>query len=256
MKKVALITGGGRGIGLGIAVSLAQEGCNIVVCDVHEEAVVADALAILREAGSDVLYCRTDVTDPVGRSSMLDTIQRRFGRLNVLVNNAGVAPAVRADLLDVTEESYDRVMRINLQGPFFLTQAVARWMIQQGQANNGFEACIVNISSVSATVASPNRGEYCLSKAGVSMATKLWAARLGEYGIPVYELRPGVIKTDMTAGVREKYDKLITEGLMIQPRWGMPQDIGKAVAMLVRGDLSYSTGQVILIDGGMTVQRL
>jgi len=256
MKKVALITGGGRGIGLGIAASLAQEGCTIVVCDVHEEAVVADALAILREAGSDVLYCRTDVTDPVGRSSMLDTIQRRFGRLNVLVNNAGVAPAVRADLLDVTEESYDRVMRINLQGPFFLTQAVARWMIQQGQANNGFEACIVNISSVSATVASPNRGEYCLSKAGVSMATKLWAARLGEYGIPVYELRPGVIKTDMTAGVREKYDKLITEGLMIQPRWGMPQDIGKAVAMLVRGDLSYSTGQVILIDGGMTVQRL
>lgn len=256
MKKVALITGGGRGIGLGIAASLAKEGCTIVVCDVHEEAVVADALVMLREGGSDVLYCRTDVTDAVGRSSMLDTIQRRFGRLNVLVNNAGVAPAVRADLLDVMEESYDRVMRVNLRGPFFLTQAVARWMIQQGQADNGFEACIVNISSVSATVASPDRGEYCLSKAGVSMATKLWAARLGEYGIPVYELRPGVIKTDMTAGVREKYDKLIAAGLMIQPRWGMPQDIGKAVAMLVRGDLPYSTGQVILIDGGMTVQRL
>jgi 3-oxoacyl-[acyl-carrier protein] reductase len=256
MKKVACITGAARGIGLGIATSLAIDGCDIAVCDVHEEAAVGDALCGLQSHGIDVLYCRADVTDPAARSAMLEKIEKRFGRLNVLVNNAGVAPLVRADVLEATEESYERVMRINLQGPYFLTQAVARWMIAQRRENSAHEACIVNISSVSATVASPNRGEYCISKAGVSMATKLWAARLGEYGIPVYEVQPGVIKTAMTAPVKEKYDNLIAAGLMIQPRWGLTEDVARAVAMLVRGDLAYSTGQVILIDGGMTVQRL
>jgi len=147
-------------------------------------------------------------------------------------------------------------MKINLQGPYFLTQAVAKWMIAQKDADPNFRGCIVNISSISATVASPSRGEYCISKAGVSMATKLWAARLGEFNIPVYEIRPGIIQTDMTAAVREKYDKLIAEGLLLQARWGLPEDVGRAVAMLVRGDLAYSTGQVILVDGGLTVQRL
>jgi 3-oxoacyl-[acyl-carrier protein] reductase len=163
---------------------------------------------------------------------------------------------VRADILEATEESYEWVMRINLQGPYFLTQAVANWMIEQRKAEGGFEACIVNVSSISSTVASPSRGEYCISKAGVSMATRLWAARLGEFGIPVYEVRPGVIMTDMTAGVKEKYDKLIGEGLCIQPRWGLPEDIGKAVAMMVDGSIPYSTGQVIMVDGGMTIPRL
>jgi 3-oxoacyl-[acyl-carrier protein] reductase len=256
MKKVALITGAARGIGLGIATSLAIDGCDIAVCDVNEENAVGGALGGLRLHGIDVLYCRVDITDPAARSAMLEKIEKRFGRLNVLVNNAGVAPLVRADVLEATEESYERVMRINLQGPYFLTQAVARWMIAQRRENSAHEACIVNISSVSATVASPNRGEYCISKAGVSMATKLWAARLGEYGIPVYEVQPGVIKTAMTAPVKEKYDNLIAAGLMIQPRWGLTEDVARAVAMLVRGDLAYSTGQVILIDGGMTVQRL
>jgi len=172
------------------------------------------------------------------------------------VNNAGVAPKVRADILEATEESYDWVMNINLKGPYFLTQAVANWMIAQCKKDADFAGCIVNISSISATVASPSRGEYCLSKAGVSMATRLWATRLGEFNIPVYEVRPGVIKTDMTATVQEKYDKLIAEGLMVQARWGYPEDIGKAVASLVRGDLAYSTGQVIMVDGGMTLQRL
>jgi NAD(P)-dependent dehydrogenase (short-subunit alcohol dehydrogenase family) len=186
---------------------------------------------------------------------MVSAIREKFGRLNVLVNNAGVAPKVRADILEATEESYERVMRINLQGPYFLTQAVANWMIEQN-GDGDFEGCIVNISSISATVASPSRGEYCISKAGVSMATKLWAVRLGEFGIPVYEVRPGIIKTDMTAPVTEKYDKLIAGGLLVQARWGLPGDIGKAVAALVRGDLAYSTGQVVMVDGGFGIERL
>jgi 3-oxoacyl-[acyl-carrier protein] reductase len=256
MSKVALITGAGRGIGLGIAKALAVEGCDIVVGDIHSGEIVAEALDELRNLGAEVLYCIADVSDPEARVRMLDAICEKFGRLDVLVNNAGVAPKVRADILEATKESYDWVMGINLKGPYFLTQAVANWMIEQQKEDEGFQGCIVNISSISATVASPSRGEYCISKAGVSMATKLWAARLGEFGIPVYEIRPGVIRTPMTEAVKEKYDKLIEDGLTIQPRWGFPEDIGKAVAMMVRGDLPYSTGQVIMVDGGMTVQRL
>ncbi|MGC9523035.1 MAG: 3-ketoacyl-ACP reductase [Anaerolineae bacterium] len=256
MNKTALITGAGRGIGLGIAMALAAEGCDIAVMDIHPDEVVMPALNELRNQGVDVLYCRADVTDPEARAETLDAIGARFGRLNVLVNNAGVAPKVRADILEASEESYDRVMTINLKGPYFLTQAVANWMIAQQEGDPDFEGCIVNISSISATVASPSRGEYCISKAGVSMATKLWAVRLGEYNIPVYEIRPGVIKTDMTAAVQEKYDRLIAEGLTLQERWGYPEDIGKAVAALVRGDFPYSTGQVIMVDGGQTIQRL
>jgi 3-oxoacyl-[acyl-carrier protein] reductase len=255
-RNVALVTGSGRGIGLGIAKCLAAEKCDIVVCDVHAEADIAPALAEIRSCGADVLYCRADITDKNARTEMLAQIKKRFGGLNVLVNNAGVAPKVRADVLEATEESYDRVMTVNLKGPYFLTQAVANWMVEQRQKDNKFSGCIVNMSSVSSTVASPSRGEYCLSKAGVSMATQLWATRMAEFGIPVYEVRPGIIATDMTSTVKEKYDKLIKEGLLLQPRWGTPEDIGRAVAMLVRGDIAYSTGQVILVDGGMTVQRL
>ena len=259
MKKVALITGAGRGIGLGIAMALASDPiapCDIAVMDIHPDEVVIPALNELREQGAEVLYCRADVTEREARQRTLDEIKERFGRLNVLVNNAGVAPRVRADILEATEESYDWVMGINLKGPYFLTQAVANWMIAQREADADFAGCIVNISSISATVASPSRGEYCISKAGVSMATQLWAARLGKFEIPVYEVRPGVIKTDMTATVQAKYDKLIAEGLMVQARWGYPEDIGKAVAALARGDFAYSTGQVVLVDGGMTLQRL
>jgi NAD(P)-dependent dehydrogenase (short-subunit alcohol dehydrogenase family) len=256
MKKVALVTGGGRGIGLGISKCLVSLGCDLAVCGVRAEEQVRDTLAELRALGADVLYCRADVADREARSEMLSEIRQHFGRLNVLVNNAGVAPKVRADILEATEESFERVMRINLQGPYFLTQAVANWMIAQRSERDDFGACIVNISSISATVASPSRGEYCISKAGISMATKLWAVRLGEYHIPVYEIRPGVIKTDMTRPVQSKYDKLIAEGLTVQPRWGCAQDVGQVVAMMVRGDLAYSTGQVIMVDGGMTVQRL
>jgi NAD(P)-dependent dehydrogenase (short-subunit alcohol dehydrogenase family) len=256
MKRVALVTGAGRGIGLGIARCLAREGCDLAVNDIHEREVVAQALAELSGLGADVLYCRADVGDGAARGRMLEAVRERFGRLHVLVNNAGVAPSVRADILDATEESYERVMRINLQGPYFLTQAAANWMVAQAKADAGFAGCVVNISSISATVASPSRGEYCVSKAGVSMATKLWAVRLAEFGIPVYEVRPGIIQTDMTAAVKEKYDRLIGEGLLLQNRWGLPEDIGRAVAMMVRGDIAYSTGQVVMVDGGFGVERL
>lgn len=256
MKKTALVTGAGRGIGLGIAQCLAADGYDVAVCDIHPEEAVQDALSTLRDLGAETLYCRADVTDAAARQAMLDAIRDRFGRLNVLVNNAGVAPLVRTDILEATEESYDRVMTINLKGPYFLTQAVARWMVDQKKSASDFEGCIINISSISATVASPARGEYCLSKAGVSMATKLFAARLGEDGIPVYEIQPGIIATDMTSAVKDKYDKLIAEGLLVQPRWGEAKDIGKAAAALARGDFAYSTGQVVMVDGGFSVARL
>ncbi len=256
MNRVALITGGGRGIGLGIAKCLARDGFDLAICGVREPAAVAEVVQGLRELGGEVIYCRCDVADAAARAAMLAEVRQHFGRLHVLVNNAGVAPKARADLLAATEESFEHVVRTNLQGPHFLTQAAARWMVEQRQADVNFQGCIINVSSVSATFASVERGEYCISKAGVAMATQLWAARLGEFGIPVYEVRPGIVRSDMTAGVQHKYDKLIAEGLMVQPRWGLPEDVGKACAMLVRGELSYSTGQVLMVDGGMSIARL
>lgn len=255
-NKTALVTGGTRGIGLGIAKALTAEGFNLAVCGMRKEDQVGDVIEDLSSAGSEVMYCRCDVADAQDRARMLAAVKERWGALNVLVNNAGIAPKERRDVLTATEESFEHVLRTNLQGPYFLTQAVANEMIAARKEDSDFYACIINVSSISATVASPSRGEYCISKAGVSMATSLWSARLGEYDIPVYEVRPGVTKTDMTDGVTEKYDKLISEGLCLQARWGMPADVGRAVAMLARGDLSYSTGQVIMVDGGLTVPRL
>jgi NAD(P)-dependent dehydrogenase (short-subunit alcohol dehydrogenase family) len=239
MKRIALVTGGTRGIGLGIAQALQRDGFEIAACGLRPTC-----------EHKDFFYCQCDVGDRAARARMLDAIRQHFGGLHVLVNNAGIAPKERRDILDATEESFEQVVRTNLQGPYFLTQAVAKWMIEQKTG------CIINVSSVSATVVSVNRGEYCISKAGVAMATQLWAARLGEFGIPVYEVRPGVIKTDMTAGALEKYDKLFGEGLAIQRRWGMPEDVGKAIAALARGEFPYSTGQVIMVDGGLSIQRL
>jgi NAD(P)-dependent dehydrogenase (short-subunit alcohol dehydrogenase family) len=256
MKKVALVTGGRRGLGYGIAECLAKDGCDLVICDIAEEAEVAEAMNGLRKLGADVLYCKADITNRDARKAMLDATRKRFGRLNVLVNNAGIAPRERKDILEATEESFELLMKVNLQGPYFLTQAVANWMVEQKRADENFAGCIVNVASISSRTASTGRGEYCISKAGVSMATQLWAVRLGEFNIPVFEVRPGVMKTDMTAAVQAKYDKLIAEGLLLQARWGLPEDVGKAVAMLARGDLPYSTGQVIMIDGGFSVSRL
>jgi len=253
---VALVTGGTRGIGLGIAESLAEAGYDVMLCGRRDAAAVADTLDTLRRHGGQVAYAVADVSDADARRTLLETVRERYGRLNLLVNNAGVAPSVRADMLEATEESFERLVRINLQGPYFLTQAVANWMIAQRRADTGLPLHIVNISSISATVASPSRGEYCITKAGLGMATQLWAVRLGEFDIPVYEVRPGVTATDMTSGVKEKYDKLIGEGLCVQPRWGQPEDVGRAVAALVSGAFAYSTGQVIMVDGGLTLSRL
>jgi NAD(P)-dependent dehydrogenase (short-subunit alcohol dehydrogenase family) len=256
MKRTALVTGGSRGIGFGIATALAAEGFDLAICGVREEKEVAEPLAALRAKNVNVLYCACDIGDADSRKRMLETIRERFGRLNLLVNNAGVAPKVRADILDATEESFEWVLKVNLQAPYFLTQSAAKWMIELRRADPDFPACIINISSISATTASPNRGDYCISKAGIGMATKLWAVRLADFGIPVYEVRPGIIRTDMTSGVVEKYDKLIGQGILLQPRWGQPEDVGKAVASLARGDFPYSTGQVVAVDGGFGIERL
>jgi 3-oxoacyl-[acyl-carrier protein] reductase len=256
MKKVALVTGGARGIGFGIAQALAHAGCDLVLCGMRTAEAVEDAMAQLRSSGVEVLYVRANVADRVARRDLVEAARSRFGRLNLLVNNAGIAPKTRADILDATEESFDDVIGTNLRGPYFLTQSVARWMIERRKGDAAFWGCVVNISSISADVASINRGEYCISKAGVAMATKLWATRLGEFGIPVYEVRPGIIKTDLTSGVASKYDQLLRSGLTVQPRWGTPEDVGRAVAALARGDFPYSSGSVFMVDGGLSVQRL
>ena len=256
MKRVALVTGGTRGIGFGVACSLAEAGFDLTVCGVRAEDAVTEPLQALRKLGAEVAYAACDVGDATARRALLDTVREQFGRLHVLVNNAGVAPRQRLDILEATEDSFEWVLKTNLQGPYFLTQAVAAWMVEQQAADSAWKGSIINVSSISATVASPSRGEYCVSKAGVSMATQLWAARLGEYDIPVYEVRPGVTATDMTAGVQEKYDRLIEEGLCVQKRWGTPADVGLAVTALARGDFPYSTGQVIMVDGGLTIPRL
>lgn len=254
--KAALVTGGTRGIGLGIARRLAACGYDLAVCGRRPEREVVTELEELRRAGVRALYVSADVGDGAARERLVETVRDEFGRLDALVNNAGIAPRQRADLLEATEESFAEVMRTNLVGPYFLTQTCAAWMIEQRAAEATWSGCIVNISSMSASVVSTNRGEYCVSKAGLSMATKLWAARLGEFDIPVYEVRPGVIRTDMTAPVESTYSRLLDEGLTIQRRWGTPDDVGAAVAALVRGEVPYSTGQVLCIDGGLTVQRL
>lgn len=255
MKRVAFITGGSRGIGFGIAVQLVQAGFEVAINGVRPATAVREVLEELKSRGSDSIYVQGDIASPTDRARMLNELKEYYGRLHVLVNNAGIAPRERKDILEATEESFTHLIATNLQGPYFLTQAVANWMVQQNQEPN-FSGCIVNVSSISATVASVNRGEYCVAKAGLSMATQLWATRLGEFNIPVYEVRPGIIRTDMTAGVTEKYDKLIGEGLTVQKRWGNPEDVGKAVASLAKGDFPYSTGQVIMVDGGLTLSRL
>jgi NAD(P)-dependent dehydrogenase (short-subunit alcohol dehydrogenase family) len=255
-KRVALVTGGSRGIGLGIANALADSGFDLAINGVRDEAQVADIVTTLGDRGATVHYCRGDVSVTSDREAIVDAVRARFGRLDVLVNNAGVAVAARVDLLEATQASFDRVIGINLKGPYFLTQLVAHWMIDQRQADANFRGVIVNISSISATEASTNRGEYCISKAGLVMATQLWAHRLAEYGIAVYEVRPGLIRTDMSAPVAEKYDRLIAGGLTVENRWGEPEDVGRAVAMLARGELTYATGNVLNIDGGLTLRRL
>lgn len=265
MNPAALITGASRGIGRGIALELASLGWDVVINYVSNEPAArrtaADCHAAAQAAGKCIRaeICAADVSQGPDRLRLIEFTRAAFGRLDLLVNNAGVAPRVRADLLETTEESFDHLLQVNLKGPFFLTQLAARWMIQQSRqagGAGGVRPKIVTISSVSAYTASVNRGEYCLSKAALSMLTLLYASRLAEYGINVYEIRPGIIATDMTGPVKEKYDQLIENGLTPLPRWGTPEDVGKAVGAIARDLLPFSTGEVINVDGGFHIRRL
>lgn len=264
MPAVALITGGNRGIGLGITRRLLTDGYAVSILATREEP--ADLLAELRELVDDpsrVRYVRGSVAEPADHQRYVDDAVDAWGRLDLLVNNAGVAPDVRADLLEATPESFDRVLGINLRGPYFLTQTFASRVIAlRGPLDalpeppSGPVATIINVSSISAATVSTNRGDYCVSKAGVAMATQLFAARLAPEGIVVHEVRPGVIATDMTAGVTEKYDALLSGGLAPIARWGRPADVAGAVALLAAGQTPYSTGEVFHVDGGMHIPRL
>ncbi|AMQ55742.1 3-ketoacyl-ACP reductase [Algoriphagus sanaruensis] len=256
MNRVALITGGTRGIGLGIAKKLAAEGIDLAINGVRSEQEVSAVLEELRKFGVQVAYFPGDISKTQDRDSIVSGVKAHFGKLNFLVNNAGVAPRVRADILEVAEEDFDHLISINLRGTFFLSQAVASWMIKQKEAYSLDSFSIVTITSVSAKLASTNRAVYCMAKSGLSMMSQVFAVKLAEFGIPVYEIQPGVIETDMTEKVKEVYQERIQHGLTLEPRMGQPEDIGKVVAALVRGDLSYATGQIIAVDGGMMVGRL
>lgn len=255
-KKVALVTGAARGIGNGIALKLAKDGYSIAIMDVLKKEDVAENITPIEETGAKVLYIRGDITSADSRAAVVEETMAEFGRIDVLVNNAGVAPRVRADILEMTEESYDFVTGINLKGTLFLTQAVANTMISLIGKVEDYNPKIVNIASMSSYVSSVSRGEYCISKAGVSMVTTLFADRLAEYGINVYEIRPGIIYTPMTAVVKDKYDKLIGEGLTPIKRWGYPEDIANAVSAFCSDMFSFSTGEVVNVDGGFHIQRL
>ena len=253
-RRTALVTGGARGIGSGIAKKMAQDGFAVAILDMLPQERAAETLNTLQGAGVPVLYFQGDITKDSDRAAYLKQVLAVWGRIDLLINNAGAAPKVRMDLLEMTEESYDFVTGINLKGTLFMTQAVARVMAAQ----QAFETppMIINISSISAYASSPARGEYCISKAGVSMVTQLFADRLAEHGILVYEIRPGIIATEMTQGVKEKYDRLIEDGLLPIQRWGKPEDIAEAVSLCATGRLAYSTGQVINVDGGFHIRRL
>ena len=254
--KVALVTGGARGVGLGIALKLADAGFTLAISGRRPHDQVQPALDRIKSRSGASIYIQADVSDGADRARLVLAVEENFGRLDVLVNNAGIAPRVRADILEAREESFDELIATNLKGPYFLTQAVAAWMIRQHASDAQVHRAIINISSVSAVVASVNRGEYCISKAGIAMATKLWAVRLADYGIGVYEVRPGIIETDMTAAVHDKYDELIQGGLLLEKRWGTPADVGSAVCLLASGELPYATGSVLVVDGGLTLQRM
>jgi 3-oxoacyl-[acyl-carrier protein] reductase len=262
-RPVAIVTGGSRGIGRGIALELAGLGYDLLIAhfdfDEQGRPDESNALETRQQAGDLGARCeilRADISQGDDRKKLVELAKSRFGRCNMLVNNAGVAPTKRRDLLEATEESFDRVVGINLKGPYFLTQMVANWMIEQKNQNPAGAYRIVNTSSISAYTSSPARGEYCISKAGVSMMTALYADRLAEFGIGVFEVRPGIIKTDMTKVVTEKYDKLIAEGLTPIQRWGLPEDIGRAVGAIAEGRLDFCTGQVLNVDGGFHLRRL
>lgn len=252
-NRSALVTGAGRGIGRAIAVALARDGFNVVVNDLPESRELDETVAEIARGGGKVVAVRADIGDLAGLEALAAAAWDAFGGLDCLVNNAGISVAKRGDMLEVTPDSFDRLIAVNLRGPFFLTQAVARRMVAAPAC--GFRS-IVTISSINVEFASTDRAEYCISKSGLAMMTQLYAVRLAEAGISVYELRPGVIRTQMTAVARERYDKQFANGLTPIARWGEPADIGTAVAALASGTFSYSTGEVVRVDGGLAIRRL
>lgn len=253
-RPVAIVTGASRGIGRAIALELATLGFDLVVNRVQQPPPQTQKEA--EGLGTRCEFVQADISNAEDRSLLISVTSSKFGRCDMLVNNTGVAPLQRMDILDATEESFDRVMGINLKGPYFLTQLVANWMIEQRKRHPNRPLRIVNIGSISAYTSSPSRGEYCISKAGVSMMTKLYADRLAEYNIGVFEISPGIIQTDMTSAVKDKYDKLIAEGLTPIKRWGQPEDVAKAVGAIAEGRFDFSTGTVINVDGGFHLRRL
>jgi 3-oxoacyl-[acyl-carrier protein] reductase len=267
VNPVALVTGGSRGIGRGIALALAKLGHDLVINYAANSAAAGqtanDSRAEAKSAGKQIRaeICQADISQSIDRKRLIEFTREKLERLDLLVNNAGVAPEVRADILEATEESFDRLMAINVKGPYFLTQLAANWMIKlinrpQAAEFAPYQPKIVTISSISAYTASTNRGDYCMSKAALSMLTPLFAARLAANGINVYEIRPGVIATDMTGAVKEKYDQLIADGMTPIQRWGTPEDIGRAVAAIASNAFPFSTGEVINVDGGFHLRRL
>lgn len=254
--RVALVTGGSRGIGLGIARHLARDGWTLAINGRRDDELAGQALDELRSLGNDAVYLRADVADSHQRATLVSRVLEAFGRIDALVNNAGITSPGRLDFLDATEDNFDLVIATNLKAPYFLGQAAAKAMIGQRALDPTFRGRIVNVSSMNSTVASVSRGDYSISKAGLTMANKIMAARLAEFGIDCFEIQPGLILTDMTAPVKEKYDRLIEEGLTLERRWGYPDDIGRVAAAALRGDIPYSTGQVFVVDGGFTIKVL
>lgn len=260
-SPVALVTGASRGLGRGIALELAKNGFSVAINYARDRSAALECARSCRSSARNDAQkfapLRAEIGDVKSAEALVRETLSVFGRIDALVNNAGVAPAERRDLTSMTEESFNRVLRVNLQGPFFLTQTVAKYWLGKKLKPilpSGFK--VVFVSSISALAASLNRGEYCISKAGLSMASTLWSLRLADHGVQVYEVRPGVMATDMTSAVSEKYDKQIGEGLVPLKRWGTPGDVGKAVRSLLAGDFPFSTGEVIYIDGGLHIQRL
>lgn len=254
-KKTLVITGGSRGIGFGIVKQMASEGYNAAILDVNSLEDYQENFEQLKQYDIEYLYVQGDVSIREDRENFLKLVFEKFGDIDLLVNNAGVAPLVRQDILQMTEESFDRVMKINLKGAMFFTQLAAKHMIEQ-EYKGKLKGTIVNICSSSAYISSISRGEYCMSKAGMAMMTKLYADRLSSEGINVYEIRPGVIDTDMTKVVHKKYSDLIEQGAFPIARWGTPEDIAEAVSLLANGKLSYCTGNYLDLDGGFHIPRL
>ena len=254
-QKVAIVTGAARGIGYSIALQLARDGCAIAIFDILEPEKVEENTKELKKECQPVLYFQGDLAQSKDHDNFCKQVMKEYGRIDFLINNAGVAPKKRMDILETTEDSFNYVLDINLKGTFFLTQKVANIMIDEIKKYNEIKPKIINIASISSYTSSSNRGEYCISKAGVSMITKLFADRLSEYNINVYEIRPGIIYTDMTKTVKDKYDKLIANGITPIKRCGYPEDVAKAVSVCCLGKLDFSTGEIINVDGGFHLKR-